>query len=98
VIYRLSSRAEADLAEIWVYSVGQWNLEQADRYADALVSRFDWLGANPSLWQPRPDIAEGLYSYPQQSHVIYFRVHGEAPEVIEIVRVLHGRMEPAKRV
>ena len=98
MIYRLSSRAEADLAEIWVYSVGQWNLEQADRYADALVSRFDWLCANPSLWKPRPDIAEGLYSHPQQSHVIYFRVHGNAPEVIEIVRVLHGRMEPAKRV
>ncbi|MGB5834798.1 MAG: type II toxin-antitoxin system RelE/ParE family toxin [Thiohalocapsa sp.] len=98
MIYRLSSRAEADLAEIWVYSVGQWNLEQADRYADALVSRFGWLCANPSLWKPRPDIAEGLYSYTQQSHVIYFRVHGDAPEVIEIVRVLHGRMEPAKRV
>lgn len=98
MIYRLSSRAEADLAEIWVYSVGQWNLEQADRYADALVSRFDWLCANPSRWKPRPDIAAGLYSYLQQSHVIYFRVHGDAPEVIEIVRVLHGRMEPAKRV
>jgi len=98
VIYRPSSRAEADLAEIWVYSIGQWILEQADRYTDALVSRFDWLCANPSLWTPRPDIAEVLYSYPRQSHVIYFRVRGDAPEVIEIVRVLHGRMEPAKRV
>ena len=98
MIYRLSSRAEADLAEIWVYSAGQWNLEQADRYVDALVSRFDWLCANPSLWKPRPDIAEELYSYRQQSHVIYFRAHGDVPEVIEIVRVLHGRMEPAKRV
>lgn len=78
MIYRLSSRAEADLAEIWVYSVGQWNLEQADRYADALVSRFDWLCANPSLWKPRPDIAEGLYSYPQQSHVIYSQAGRDA--------------------
>jgi toxin ParE1/3/4 len=97
VIYRLSSGAEADLADIWVYSAGQWNLEQADRYVDALVSRFDWLCANPSLWKPRPDIAEGLYSYPQQSHVSYFRVRGDAPEVIEVV-VLHGWMEPAKRI
>jgi prevent-host-death family protein len=29
---------------------------------------------------------------------INLRVHGDAPGVIEIVRVLHGRMEPAKRV
>jgi toxin ParE1/3/4 len=94
VIYRLSSRAEADLAEIWGYSAEQWNLDQADRYVDALVSRFDWLCDNPSLWKARPDIADGLYSYPQQSHVIYFRASGDAPRLIEIVRLLHGRMEP----
>jgi toxin ParE1/3/4 len=98
VIYRLSARAEADLAEIWVYSAEQWNLEQADRYIDALLCRFDWLCDNPSLWKPRPDITDGLYSYAQQSHLIYFRAYGDVPQVIEIVRVLHGRMEPAKLV
>jgi len=98
VIYRLSSRAEVDLAEIWVYSAEQWNFDQADRYVDSLVSRFDWLCNNPSLWKTRPDIADGLYSYPQQSHVIYFRAHGDALQLIEIVRVLHGRMEPHRYV
>jgi len=98
VIYRLSSRAEADLAEIWVYSAEQWSIEQADRYVDALVGRFDWLCDNPSLWRPGPDITGGLYSYPHQSHVIYFRPNRDAPEVVEIVRVLHGRMEPTKRI
>ena len=98
MIYRLSVRAEADLAEIWAYSAEQWNLGQADRYIDALLSRFDWLCDNPQLWKPRPDITEGLYSYPQQSHVIYFRAQGNPPGLIEIVRVLHGRMEPARHV
>lgn len=98
MIYRLSSRAEADLAEIWVYSAGQWNSEQADRYVDALVGRFDWLCENASLWKPRPDIAEALDSDPQQSHVIDFRAHRDEPAVIEIVRVLHGRMEPTQSV
>jgi len=98
VIYRLSVRAEADLAENWVYSAEQWNLEQADRYIDALLSRFDWLCGNPQLWNPRPDITEGLDSYPQQSHVIYFRAQGDPPGLIEIVRVLHGRMEPTRHV
>lgn len=96
--YRLSARAEADLAEIWVYSAEQWSVDQADRYIEALVARFRWLCDNPSLWKLRQDITEGLYSYPQQSHVIYFRTDEDAPEVIEIVRVLHGRMEPAKHV
>jgi len=39
-----------------------------------------------------------LYSYPQQSHVIYFRAQGDPPGLIEIVGVLHGRMEPARHV
>lgn len=63
MIYRLSVRAEADLAEIWVYSAERWNLEQADGYIDALLIRFDWLCDNPQLWKPRPEIAEALYSY-----------------------------------
>lgn len=96
--YRLSSRAELDLAEIWVYSAERWDLDQADRYLDALVSRFDWLHDNPSLWRARPDIADELYSYQQHSHVIYFRIQGDAPRLIEIVRVLHGRMEPHRYV
>ena len=96
--YRLSDRAEADLAEIWDYSAERWNVDQADRYMDALVSRFAWLSENGALWKPRPDLAEGLYSYPQQSHVIYFRAGSDVSDLIEIVRVLHARMEPGKHV
>ena len=98
MIYRLSVQAEADLAEIWAYSAEQWDLEQADRYIDALVSRFDWLCDNPRPCKPRPDVTGGLYSYPQQSHVIFFQAQGDPPGLIEIVRVLHGRMEPARHV
>lgn len=98
MIYRLASRAETDLAEIWVYSAERWSPDRADRYVDALVSRFGWLCDNRSLWKPRSDIADGLYSYPQQSHVIYFRASGGAPRSIEIVRVLHGRMEPHRYI
>jgi len=79
VSYRLSEGAEADLLEIWDYSAEQWSVEQADRYIDALVSRFAWLSANRALWHPRTDLGEGLHSYPQQSHVIYFRPRGERP-------------------
>jgi toxin ParE1/3/4 len=39
VIYRLSARADVDLAEIWVYTVEQWGIDQADRYVDDLMVR-----------------------------------------------------------
>lgn len=98
MIYRLAARAEADLAEIWVYSAERWSAVRGDRYVDALVSRFSWLCDNRSLWKPRSDVAVGLYSYPQQSHVIYFRASGDPPRTIEILRVLHGRMEPHRYI
>ena len=41
MIYRLSSRAEADLAEIWVYSAEQWSIEQADGYEEMAGRRID---------------------------------------------------------
>jgi len=98
VIYRLSAKAQADPAGIWVHSAERWNYEQADQYLDAMMGRFDWLRDNMSLWKPRPDLGKGLYSYPQQSHVIFFRAQGDPPGLIEIVRVLHGRMEPTRHV
>jgi toxin ParE1/3/4 len=98
VSYRLSDRAQADLVEIWDYSAEQWGVDQADRYIDALITRFRWLGGNAALWKLRSDLASGLYSYPQQSHAIYFRVCADVSDAIEIVRVLHGRMEPARHV
>ena len=58
--YRLPDRAEADLAEIWDYSAERWIVEQADRYIDALLSRFVWITENSELWKRRPDLAEGL--------------------------------------
>lgn len=68
--YRLSRRAEADLAEIWDYSAEQWGVDQADRYLDALIGRFLWLGENTAMCKPRDDLSEGVYSYPQHSHVV----------------------------
>ena len=98
VTYRLADRAEADLAAIWDYSAEQWSTDQADRYVDELIRRFAWLRRNRALWTSQPDLAEGLYSYPRRSHVIFFRLGGELPDRIEIVRVLHRRMEPAKHI
>jgi toxin ParE1/3/4 len=88
----------ASRADIWLYSAKQWSPEQADRYVEALVGRFEWLCYNPALWKPRPELADGLHGYRQQSHVIYFRPGGDGPELIEIVRILHARMMPEHHV
>ncbi len=96
--YRLSARAEADLTNVWVYSAEQWGVDQADRYIDAVLYRFSWLLENRALWKVRPDIAEGIHCYPEQSHVIYFRTFDSDKSGLEILRVLHGRMDPSEHL
>ncbi|MEE8394112.1 MAG: type II toxin-antitoxin system RelE/ParE family toxin [Rhodospirillales bacterium] len=92
---RLSPKAKADLADIWDYSKEEWGEDRAGRYLDGLGDRMIWLAAHTSLWKPRDDLAEELFSYPQESHVIYFR---EVAGAIEIVRILHQRMDVAQRL
>jgi toxin ParE1/3/4 len=90
VKYRISKPARLDLDDIWRYTETNWGIRQADHHVDALLARLAWLTINKSMWRERQEVGEGLYSYNQERHVIFFRGSSEA---IEIVRVLHTRMD-----
>ena len=87
---RLSAEAQQDLRAVWKYSRSRWGLQQADIYLDQILLRCGWLALNPGLWRPRPELGEGVHSYPEQRHVIIFREFGEG---LLISRVLHYRMD-----
>ena len=93
--YLVSRTARLDLASIWEYTASRWSEEQADLYVDALVMRFAWLTRHVDLWQPRPDLGEGVQTYLEQNHVIVFRRRGGR---IEVIRVLHGQMDLERHV
>ncbi len=93
--FKLAHKATADLAGIWSYINTTWGAEQADTYLDALYLRFIWLTNNSSLWRPRNDVHAELYDYHEGSHVIFFREYDKG---IEIVRILHDRMDVIKHL
>lgn len=39
--YSIRALARADLEEIWLFTFKEWGVEQADKYLDALFSRFE---------------------------------------------------------
>ena len=88
--YRLTAPAKEDLLSIWEYTTDRWNEQQADQYIDTLDTRFVWLTNTSSQWNPRPEMGNGIYTFPEQSHVIVF---WELQSDIEILRVLHRRMD-----
>jgi toxin ParE1/3/4 len=88
--YRLSPRAEADLEEIWLYTFKTWSLEQADAYHADIVEAFEGLASGTKQGR-RVDAREGYLRYAVGSHFVFFRRSGSG---IDVIRILHQRMDP----
>jgi toxin ParE1/3/4 len=86
---RLRPRAERDLEDIWLYSFERWGQAQADGYLGQIVEAFNMLADGRKKGRA-VDIRAGYLKHAVGSHMVYFRV---MPDSIEIVRILHQRMD-----
>jgi toxin ParE1/3/4 len=110
--YRLSPLAEADLASILATSRRGWGAEGRRRYAALLAAVMRRVAAEPEgpATRERAELRPGIRSFHlryargedpkgrvrRPVHVLYYR--GVEPGLIEIVRVLHERMEPSRHL
>jgi toxin ParE1/3/4 len=86
--------AEDDLVAIWRYSFETWGADQADLYLDALNDGIAGLAENPHLGTDCRHIRQGYRRLHIRRHIVYYRLQSTR---IEIVRVLHERMDPDRR-
>ena len=70
--YRLSSRAEADLAGISGYTIETFGIEQARRYRDQFEACFRNLAENPRSGRSADRLAPGLRRFEHRSHVVFY--------------------------
>ena len=109
--FRLARPAQIDLANILATSAERWGTEGRRRYAAVLADAMRQVAAEPTgpLTKKRPDLRSGIRSFHVRHarrseaarvrrpvHVLYYRVTQKG--VIEIVRVLHERMEPSRHL
>jgi len=88
----LTEAARADLKEIGHYTKSRWGRVQRDKYLVALDDSFKALAQSPQSGVECDDIRAGYRKRRSGSHVIFYRVLER--ETVEIVRILHGNMEP----
>jgi toxin ParE1/3/4 len=88
--YVFSPRAEADLGEIWDFTVKTWGEEQAENYIRLLVSAIETVAQNPRRGRPCNEVRKGYRQYLAGSHIIFFR---KIKGGIDVARILHGRMK-----
>ena len=110
--FRLARPAREDIDQILATSAARWGTKARRRYAALLASALRHVATNPDgpLTKDRAAIAPGIRSFHIRHasadsaetkvrapvHILYFR--SVSPELVEIVRVLHERMEPGRHV
>lgn len=73
------------------YTLKEWGEKQQRRYLSQLDSAFHDLASKPEIGRSCFEIRKGYYKYGVGKHLIFFRHAGK--DQIEIVRILHGRMD-----
>jgi toxin ParE1/3/4 len=88
----ISSEAEADLDEIWLYVAKEsQSIEHAELFLDGFAVFFSQLVKNPYLGRQRDDLRPGYRSFPVGSYVVFYRL--VAAEEILVLRVIHGKRD-----
>ncbi len=87
--YRFTDEAVADLNGIIDYSLETWEREQTRKYTTELEQLCQKLAGNPRLGNPCNELADGLYSFPYHSHILFYCCSNHT---VSIVRILHMRM------
>ena len=93
--FTLSPRAQRDLDEIWVYTVKRWSIDQAEIYTRRIGRDIATVAVRPAMGTACPDIRDGYYRYQTGSHVLFYRLIVDG---IDVVRILHGRMDFGRHI
>ena len=93
---KISREAQKDLNNIWVYTKNKWSKIQADRYYSLLIQEIDFISKNHLVGESISEIRVDYRFTKVKSHLIFYRTPNK--EIIEIVRILHQRMDVKSRL
>jgi len=86
---------KSDLIGIWEYTLHEWDATQADKNLDELDDGIKELADDPEMGAKRDYVREGYRVLFISSHAASYTV---APSAIDIIRVLHGQMDPGRHL
>ena len=94
--YKISKKAKRDLIKIWEYTLRRWSIVQADKYYNLLLSEMQEIANTPLSGKNYHSTRQNYLGYKVKSHIIFYRIQDS--EEIEIMRILHSRMDLASRL
>lgn len=95
--FKISHEANQDIQSIWIYTYENWSKEQADRYFNLLMEEIEYVTKNPESEKDYSHVRRGYLRTRIKSHFIFYRINRKDEE-IEIIRILHQRMDLKSRL
>lgn len=92
----LRQEAINDLNNIWDYTFKKWSEKQADKYYAAIKLAFNGIGEHPSIGKEYFEVNKNLFGFNVGKHIIFY--HLVSNNRIEIIRILHQRMDLKNRL
>ncbi len=84
-------QAREDLIEIWLY-IADDNETAATTFIERIDRTIEMLANAPKSGRERPELGEGLRSFPVGNYIIFYV---EASYGVDVVRVMHARRDIA---
>ncbi|QHI36671.1 Toxin ParE1 [Kordia antarctica] len=94
--YRISKQAINDLNAIWMHTLHKWSKKQADRYYSLIIEEITFIADNFSIGKSATQTRKNYRVTKVKSHLIFYKKTDD--DIVEIVRVLHQRMDIKKRL
>ena len=94
--YFLTKKAIEDISGIWDYTYDIWSEKHADRYYELLLDTFQKIARNPGIGRKYEQIFPDILGFKVGKHIIFYQLL--TTHEIEIVRILHGRMDLKHRM
>jgi len=95
--YLISQLAGQDIEIIWLYTFENWSREQADRYFELIMNEIEYISNNPDSGSDFSSVRKGYFRSRIKSHLIFYRLN-KKNNFIEIIRILHQRMDIENRL
>ncbi|WP_437583932.1 type II toxin-antitoxin system RelE/ParE family toxin [Paramicrobacterium sp. CJ85] len=94
-VYRLTPAAQRDLTSIWDYTQEHWDARQAETDLTTIRVAIERVADNPDRGRTCDEIREGYRRYRVGSHVVFYL---ESTDGVDVIRILHQRMEPGRHL
>jgi toxin ParE1/3/4 len=92
----LRQKAIEDLNYIWAYTFEQWSEKQADKYYSTIKFACSLIDENPDIGREYTEIKNNLLGLKSGKHIIFYQIVKDSE--IEIIRILHERMDLKNRI